>query len=481
MCLGLLALAGCGEAPSFRVDWRLTQTQDQAAEDAEPLTSVTQCSSVGVASVRVTTLRVPADGEATLCDAPIVDEREFNCFEGPGDGPTLEPGSYKVLVQGLRRTGEPWFCSVDVPQLVPRFDDEGLPVLDPNTGEQVVDFMCLPDDQPCYARAEFELEVVEPPPAEPPLSLVGLLTPPQCDDGVDNDADGMVDRSDLGCVYDELGLESADLGVTLLGASVTFLDDNPLARPVNVGVRYLRLLIDGQPLDDVAASELDESIWPFRLPLQAESIEPGPHTYALVALSAAGEVLASAPEVEFVVPDDRTAFVFEQFDFTSDTFVEPIVAPFELSLARDGGELCKLDGYTSEGRLTIDTIRIRVTDTVANQSLDATTLMLMGSGVMGVDEADGWVSFACPPSNVRSGPLGWGRYAIEVESLAGGDVCFTHPADAELSLLRPAPGGAQLLWLEREPPVGNCIECTGDGTRACESPSRCVDGLCVSD
>lgn len=497
LATGLLSTVGCTETPSFRVDWRLIETEDQSPEDAAPLTDITQCAAVGVTGVRVTTVPKRASGETTLCDTPV-DQREFSCLEGgPVEGPTLEPGEYVVFVHGLRRAGEPWACAVDVPQnvLVPILEDDGTPKLDEDGNPTYEsEEQCLPDDQPCYARATFELSVDESASASPGLSLVGLLTPPECDDGLDNDRDGKVDSQDPGCIIDASGIEASERGVTLFQTTVSFLDSR-VVLPANVGVHALQLDVDGQPFATVGAGELDVSRWPFGVPLLiSRTLTPGPHTLSMTAVGS--QTLTQAFEFDFDVIETNANYVVWDVGFTGDTFLEDIVLPFgfgkSLLLQPDSAptSTCTLGGWVGNTRIPVERLRVRVRDE-NGQPVDAAGLGLQGSyqlelgedsiPILPVDEADGWVSFECPTANVRSQPLLWGHYSIEIEAQAGGDTCFElNPDEDWLRELAPQSTlDAQGFTLTRVdgPLAPGCVEC-GENGRTC-GDKICVDGLCV--
>jgi hypothetical protein len=445
---------GCGEPPSYLVRWKLVDEAElDDFDSATELTTVKQCADVGVSQVRVTTWRQ---------NNTIVDRREYACFPGVFESddavevPALPAGEYIVEVEGLRRTGAPWLC----------VDDSATPEVDP-----------------CVAFAEASVTVAE---GSLPTIEVVLLQPPQCDDGIDNDHDGRVDGKDPACILDPDGPESADSSVTLFQISVTFLDSE-VVEPANVSVDGLLLAVDGEILDEVPATELDTSQWPFRLPLQTESYDAGVHTFSIVATDGVGNPRTEAFEVEFAVSEEAPGFVLEQFDFTADRFLEPIVEPIAanfgllLDPADQTGPTCALGGFLGGAPVTIERTFIRVTDE-GGQPLDAATLALtgMGGGVvsMPLDEAGGWVSFGCPTAGITSASLPWGSYQLEVEARIGDSVCFV--SDGAQDLAPVGQSGAQDFYLQRvvddqgAPPPG-CEECSGDAE--C-SGQICDAGIC---
>jgi hypothetical protein len=456
--LVLALAAGCDEPPSYQVRWRIG---DQAAVEGDPalapaLTSVKQCADVGVSKVRVTTKRSEDD--------TIVDVREYPCFPGAferGEAvlvPTLPAGKYVVEVERVRRTGEPWICE---------------------EGQQCSVFVGETSNE--VTVGEGLLDTVE----------VVLLQPAQCDDGIDNDRDGRVDGKDPACIFDPTAQESAESSFTLFQTSVTFLD-SPAVLPANVGVAALRLGIDQAPADgdelddelfaEVAAYELDTSQWPFRLPLLSYDFGEGDYVLSIYAVDGLGNKLTDLYEVEFSVPDEP--YVVRVFEFSGDRFLAPIVQPIAVTtgLRLDPDDLtgpaCGLGGFAG---VAIDRTWFRVTDQ-DGQPVDAATLGLSGTAsgtaIMPVDEANGWVSFACPTSMVISAPLSWGSYQLDVEAHIGDVTCFASEDSLPLAPLGNA--GAQSLLISRivddqgAPPAG-CEECFSDND--C-SGQICVAGIC---
>lgn len=462
----LAALPGCGEPPSYQLRWTIVEAEAEAGA----LERVLQCSSAGVSSVQITTLR----GGGDLCTAELVDQRRLPCRPEsfgagePVDGPTLEPGDYTVLVQGLRRNDEPWYCAAD--------DIDLDCVADPEAGS---------DAGPCTARQTVEVSVSE---GTLPQLEAELLAPFECDDGIDNDRDGKVDGQDPGCIIDASGAEAAETGVTLFQTTVSFLDTRAVL-PVNVGVDSLQLSIDGEPVFTVGESELDLLQWPFRLPVQASrTISDGSHMLSMTALGADDVALTQALETSFTVDQSQATFVPWEVAFTSDTFLEPIVQPlrvsFTLALSDERTSTCELGGVVGIEPIPVDRLRVLIRDENM-QPLDAASLGLtgnahVGGSIMPIDEAGGWISFECPVSAVTSQALPWGRYTIEIEAQAGGDLCFAWAPDDDWKFeLAPQPSGAQGFELTREPgpPAPGCVECGVNG-RAC-SGQICVDGICV--
>jgi hypothetical protein len=452
-------VAGCTEPPSYELGWRLVDVDGfNDPEQAPPLVSVKQCSEVGVQKVQVTTRRL---------DNSIAARQDYPCFPGAFgrgelvDGPVLEPGEYKIEATGLRRSGERWACVADE---------------------------TLPEPKPCVAFAEGSVIVAE---GELPAVEFVLLSPPECDDGIDNDGDGLVDGKDPSCIFNPDGPEQSDNRLALFQLKVTFLN-SPLVLPANVGVMAVRVSVDGEVLAEATASDLNTDIWPFRLPTISASLDPGEHELAVVAVDKGGQPVTDALLRTVAIPfaiftGDDESLDPSRFDFTSERFLEPIIEPISVGIGLllapndDWGPSCELGGFVDGARKTIDQTRIRVADQ-DGAWLDAATLELLGFSSQGmltpVDEGDGWIGFACPSTAVVSTPLTWGNYSIEIESRIGDNVCFQTKAPRDL---RPAANtGPQNFYLDRVvdgmgvPPAG-CEECVT--TSDC-SGQVCDAGIC---
>ena len=443
--LGLGASA-CTSPPSYTLSWSLIANDGDLGQ-APSLDSVRQCSEVGIAQIRVTAISA---GVSISVD-------EYPCFPGSTiEGPTLEPGDYTLEIEGLRRTGGTW-----------NFDPD-------ETSE---------DQRIAYAEAE--VSVTEG--GLPNIDFV-LRAPPECDDGIDNDNDGRVDARDPACIIDATNLELADSGISLVQSSVSFLyAANPVVRPTNLGIRSLRLEIEDLVVATIQDFELDYSRAPFRLPLVAETLPAGSYAVTLTALDAGGQALTEplASSVPLGVPEAQTGFLLEDFVFSADTFLEPLLLPFifsqQLRLSPIGSEpiktsLCELGGFAKVDDtfvpIRLDELQIRVTrvDTsdpsVVEETLDAASLGLtfINNTPVETTDAGDWVSFACPSAAIRSEALDWGRHQIELRGLIGGEPCFS---SSDVTDLAPQSGtNAQPFTLERvfegdSVPVA-CYECSED-------------------
>ncbi len=462
--LALLLLVGCAEDPSFQLAWRISD--DPAALDdpssAPALVSVKQCSDVGIAKVRVTVL-TPEGAE--------VDAFEYGCFQRPFakgepiDGPTLEPGEYRLKFEGLRRTGDIWVTAMpegpaacEIPE--PATDtDEYYRVC--NEGSVVV--------------REGDLPLVE----------FALLAPPQCDDGIDNDLDGQVDDKDLACQLDAAANEVDEQGLTLFELSVGFLQSSVI-EPSNVGVDELRFSLDGEPWTpsgwpNGALAELDETHWPFPLTVIRASLEPGEHTLSVEAYGD-GVPLTEPLSETFLVDADDGASVVREFQFGAEQFLSPVMASFATTIQMVPYVGAPAVTCDPPGQQEIDRLRVRVLDGQGTPVADdVLALSTFPTGTLVKElEADGWISFACPSTAVDSAPLIWTDlgYTLEVEAQTLVDdvnpvTCYT---TSEPAALVPFPEGASpenvylsaVLDDQGAPPPG---------CEACTEPAECGGGL----
>lgn len=413
-----------------------------ALGDSPPLETVKQCSDVGIFSVRVKIFS--GDTE--------VSTDEYPCFSLGVDGPTLEPGEYTIEVQGLRRSGEPWFDPDVDPEVDPEVDPDADPIAYGST-TVIVSEGALPS-----------AEVV-------------LLAPLECDDGIDNDRDGVVDGQDPGCdVVTLIGApsESNDADVTLFDLGVTFLD-SPAVRPTNVSVQSVLFEVDGELLAQISESQLDYTQWAFQLPLLAGEFAAGDHQLTATAIGKDG-ALTAAQMIPFTTIDNQGTYVAGTFDFGSETFLQPIVEPLRFGFSPD---------CTPGGTLVLETMRVRIVDendeAVPLDSLVGNTVGGSIPETLGGPDMQGWYTFGCPTSSIASDPLPWGHYRIEAQARLAGISCFETPSETGAVELAPQPVDAQSITLERVIVDGQpaCPECSKDQDCTMLAGTICDEGLCV--
>jgi hypothetical protein len=328
----LLLAPACAEDSSFVLRWRVGRTDDDAAA---ALTSVRQCSDLGLSRVRVTTLA--ADGtEEDVRDFPCFPD-EFAAADGAAPGPELGPGTYYVSILGLTRRGQS--------RPDPDAPDDDDAILARDQAEVVV-------------RARGEGVLVD------SFKLVGI---DECHDGIDNDRDGAVDQSDAPC---RRGEAAEDLDST--GAQFTFvavlLGDNPRATCGGLGIDRFRVTLDG---DEAVTREI-----PCTLQAQGFSADltAGSHTWSVEGLDATGAPV-TAPIVgeAFEVQPKEYRLVEIAVDFTLDTFLaEPAFAEplrfaleFESTVTPGATRLCSEAGSD----LVISTVALTFLADTADASM----------------------------------------------------------------------------------------------------------------
>ncbi len=255
-----------------------------------------------------------------------------------------------------------------------------------------------------------------------------LAAPPDCEDGIDGDEDGLVDQLDPGC---QLGdSESTPVLVPEIELNVSVLSGNPLADCGNIGVGALGLTIDGNAVDPILCNI---GTTRFSTPLAV-----GSHDITVVGVDGTGTFSPVTVEksLEFSVNDLGVASPRTlDIDFSDVDLLEPLEAQlqfqYEFSLPDDEGEsvLCAEVGTPD--------VRYRVLD-LGGQQLNSLAAPLDGS------------LSACTPARVVSleAPR-WGGYAIEIEAFnADGELCWSNadapalltPREAQTAVVPPADG-----------------------------------------
>lgn len=364
--LALAAQAGaCTEAPSFQVRWKLLAHRDAAVDPAAapPLTSVAQCTELGISRVRVTTRLCDAECGA---DSQVVDERDFLCFplefEDPdahAPGPRVGPGRYTVTLAALGRRGIN-FC--DLPDTDGDDDDASTCDVVASAAREVT------------IRETGEGQRID------DLVIVGV---PECDDGVDNDLDGASDLADPSCRGDRGGSEFGDVSAAQVTVRPRLLGDNPNATCAGLGLRDIRLDLAGPtPLARL-----------FDCTTTAQTISsdlaPGNYTVAITGVGFDGAdraIIQLPPELasfELFASDFRNLELDADFDIAS--FLEPIVAGFAVSLevqtAPDAPPetSCNPGG----GALALDRVRLTILDQDKNPV--PTAALVDGGGAIPLD------------------------------------------------------------------------------------------------
>lgn len=424
----LVLLAACSESPSYALRWRITAADGTSAA----LTSIKQCTEVGVAGVRIHSRQ----------DGVSIDVRDVPCFpdaftdpEALFDGPELEPGAYTVLLEGLSRSGDTW---------------EGV------------------------MSAEKSITVARGEPVI--LDDLRLPAPPQCDDGVDNDLDGSVDAADPGCSQ-EPPSESNDINSAQFFVRPTFFGDNPDVGCGDVDVDAFEIVVfgvvDGQPF--VGPEQPIFPCGPSTLGLRVV-LDPGVgysvRVTGMRTVDGVNYQPVTAPITQaFDVEPDQGNYVVVDADFAASAFMPPIVSPISFVLEFEptpGGEprACQAGFY--EGKLDLETVTIAVVD---GAGLPVEPPVLLESG----EALDGATPIPCPLAALRTEPLTWGEFQLVIAAAApGGEICFANPEP-----IRAAPGSTVTVAIPRSSSAGACADCAV-ASECGSDKATCTDlGVCL--
>lgn len=439
-------VVGCQAPPSYEIRWEVTPRLGEPLEPLDP-PNANECTRVGVVEVEVT---------AWNALGLVQDRRRYPCFprnfQDPDNtqaGPTIAPGQYQLVVRGVRRNGVGWTSDLVDPD---RNDDgdEDL-FLPPRCEEGPGGAQCEPGFLSCDCRF---IEVVEDQTVV--IRNFVLDPPPECEDGIDGDADGLIDSADPGCMNGSG--ESDDIAEVQVRIQPSLLGHNPNVLCSGVGVAFFSVSIDG---NEVVRPEctLDPIFF-------TRALESGEHLLEVVALGADEQPLTHPEMHAFEVPEGGGGFVDTQVDFGDADFLQPIVASTTVPLSfQSGGDLPPRGCAPLVGSLTLDQVRIETFDARGEPLADP---LVLDDGT----PLDG-TAFACPPAVLRTETLDWGGYLVAVEALSPqGDVCFATQA------LQPlAPGQTRSFEIPRVEPIpASCRDCDVDADCA---GGQCDNGVCI--
>jgi hypothetical protein len=270
LCVALATVAlsaGCESDGTYRVSWSFS------GDDGEIL-SAADCSRRGVERVVITLV--------SLSTGLDVKSSVHPCREADSGKLSVGEGTYLVRVQAYGGSNQPF--------------------LDPVTGEEAL------------VETVAELRVTGSGVAE----VAVVFTPnPECADGVDNDADGLVDAADPGCrnkngdydptVNDEVNDDSnATLEVTW-----SIHGDTPCGALQPDGAVQASLLVDNLEVGIYPCDDLSGQV----------PLVPGPHTVSMQLLDASAIVLATTPTQNASLVGGLSTDL--TFAFTLDTFDPP--------------------------------------------------------------------------------------------------------------------------------------------------------------
>ena len=464
-----VTLSGCGEEPSFRVRWTIDDSLANPVSKDELETNTHGCASVGLLAVRTVT----RDAFGV-----VVDNRTRPCSDAESPegiaGPTLPDGPYTVEVRGVRRDGVGWTRPLSaIEELEPNPGCVAALDVEPSKQSPVCGMQDLACDCAFIQVAEGRTIL---------LDDIVIDAPPQCQDGVDNDNDGLVDAFDPACrVSSELyALESTVVVANAqLAVRTSFLDRNPVATCSSLGVSRVQVSVDDQP--PVAAPLCSEVIG--RVFQVGAMVTPGTsHTVDVVGVSASGQERTVTKSFTIDVPPTGGGRFELDVDFAATDFLEPIVgsvdvlpefSPFEgAGFTRE----CVQKPNTAGSQLELPELRVRMLGARGRPLSTPAKLEdgtpLDGESLVTYLEVLPNGSIRC--TNLKVEPLVWGEYFLEVEALsAEGDVCFSNVGEPALL----APGEINLVIPRVFPLAPSCRDCTTNAD-CTQNEGVCDEGLC---
>ncbi len=415
LLLAALVASGCQEVPSYAVRWRISprlgddQDQPQTPEPQdEEMTSPSVCARSGVSQVEVWVFD-ELDRVADQFVRPCFPER-FRRSGGAVRGATLQPGDYTMLVAGTRANGRAWGPCLNT-------DCDGgsvaeyLAAADQSRVEYCVDGECNVGLDTCdCASFTVAADRVE------RLPDFTLSAPPDCEDGIDGDEDGLVDALDPGC---QLGVsESTPVLNPEISLSLSVLSGNPNAGCKSLGLGSLSLTIDDEPLDRILCNV---GISRFSTPLSV-----GEHRLAVLGLDGSSNEATVEKVFDFVVNDlGVTEPELLEVDFADVDTLEPIDAlvSFQLQL-----QLPDSDDTVGclDDRVAADDFRVRLLDVAGEPILPAPQSSigrLNGNSL--TCELEGGSTLVATQTTLEA--LRWGGYLLEFEAFGpGGELCWSN-------------------------------------------------------
>lgn len=516
-------LGGCQEDPTFRLRWRVAVAMDEATptqieEGSEvegcpddhvcpTLTNSFLCSNVGIRRTQITVFD-DFGGEAS---------RDYPCFspgfEDPGrwvGGLALGPGTWDSRLVGLAGDGSTW-CDPDLEQarneelqaewLADCIAEESAadePPPELGTGEpgdpcrnppefRASQGRCL--DETGYAVSDERTFTIQEGSVADVADLI-LEPPPQCEDGIDNDLDGLVDRSDPSCRRGA-AREDADVSAATFDTRVSLLSHNPNATCSGLGVNRVvirRLPGDGTGVvpelcDEVVPSDPEDPTSVSCHPFSCDDAEGGaPLTFTEVVDSGAQTLevtLAFGAEAKTVslvrtgtVDASRGGYLRADVDFADTDFLEPIEEPLRLlpQLSNESGEGRECNSG-AVGLLDLRTLAYEIVATNAHGGPLADPPRLEDGTPL-----DG-TPIPCPPAGLRTESLVWGGFNLNAQAVSPeGEACFEavgYPA-------APTSGDAGLPLVAIQPAPPSCIQCE-DALDCAPTGFICEDGLCLRE
>ena len=447
LVLAALVASGCQEAPSYAVRWRISpRLGEDLPQTPEPqneeMTNPSVCARSGVSQVEVWVFDETRPGDfidqvVDVFRRPCFPER-FRRSGGAVRGATLSPGDYTMLVVGTRANSAAWgpCAPIDgegscegssVQTYLQAADAAGLPLCSDGECDAALDTCDCADFTVVADR------VVR-------IPDFSLSAPPDCEDGIDGDEDGLVDALDPGC---QLGVsESTPVLNPEIALSLSVLSGNPNAGCKSLGLGSLAISIDDEPLDRILC---DVGVSRFSTPLSV-----GEHQLSVIGLDGSSNEATVEKVMDFVVNDRGvTEPALLEVDFADVDTLEPIDAlaqfQLELQLPDDSGAVNCLDD-----RVGADDFRVRLLDLGREPVFPAPRSEI------------GRLNGASQPCRPLGGStlvgalttideLRWGGYLLEFEAYnADGELCWSN-ADNPTPLAPQEAVGVVALPVEGAP------------------------------
>lgn len=376
------------------------------------MTNPSVCARSGVSQVEVWVFD-ELDRLADQFVRPCFPER-FRRSGGAVRGATLPPGDYTVLVAGTRANGRAWGPCLGE-------DCDGGSVQSYLAAAIEADQPLCVDDE-CNVGLDtcdcdrFTVEADRL--ARLPDFVLGA--PPDCEDGIDGDQDGLVDGLDPGC---QLGAsESTPVLNPEIALSLSVLSGNPNADCKSLRLGTLAIAIDDEPLDRILCNV---GVTRFSTPLSV-----GEHQLSVTGLDGTGEEATVEKVSDFIV-NDRGVIEPEQLevDFADVDMLEPIDALVNFQLQLQVPQSNDTTTCLDERVGAVD-FRVRLLDIGGEPIVPAPQSAigrLDGSSVS--CSVEGGLTLAAASISTLD-PQRWGAYLLEFEAFgADGQLCWTNADD----------------------------------------------------
>jgi hypothetical protein len=366
-------------------------------------------------------------------------------------GPSLPPGDYAVEVRGVKRqrgvNPSPAQVMGEAPELAHleytlvwgedqyayRFVEDDEPAGDPDDvvlgrlsppsrsctpGVDVVD--CVDGAISC---ACVELTVVGDETVE--LGDFVIDAPPQCDNGIDDDGDGLVDGADPACAGPSDASENEEAGTTQVTLDVSFFDRNPNVTCEAVGVATLRVAtfdrtcaaLDLPENAGVPPEQTTDLACVTGSALFSVAGSVGDKCLEVVAQGGGGATLTVGHRRALTIEGGPAGAVEHAVDFAAGDFLTAVARRSTITLGFDPGD-GTVRSCSAPGLPDIEWVTIELLDAHGGP-LPAPVVDTNGVPLDGSPRA-------CPTGQIETAaPLVWGGYLLDVDVFGPDDtLCF---------------------------------------------------------